>query len=182
MKFERQAIADLVVIHPQVFGDDRGFFLETRHEKKFLEAGIDAHFVQENHSMSRRGVLRGLHYQIQQQQGKLVRVVVGEVFDVAVDLRRSAPTFGKWVGVNLSAENKAIFWIPPGFAHGFYVLSETAQFVYSCTDFYAPQHERCVLWCDPDLAIKWPLDSSVPPTLSDKDKAGTPFRKAECYP
>ena len=182
MKFERQAIADLVVVYPQVFGDDRGFFLETRHEKRFAEAGIDAHFVQENHSMSRRGVLRGLHYQIHQPQGKLVRVVVGEVFDVAVDLRRSAPTFGKWVGVNLSAENKCSFWIPPGFAHGFYVLSETAQFVYSCTDFYAPQHERCVLWCDPDLAIKWPLDPSTPPTLSEKDKAGTPFSKAECYP
>ncbi len=182
MKFEPQPIPDLVLVMPEVFDDDRGFFMETWQAREFAGAGIDATFVQANHAKSKKGVLRGLHYQLRQPQGKLVRVTAGEVFDVAVDLRRSGPTFGKWVGVYLSAENKHSFWMPPGFAHGFYVTSDVAEFVYSCTDFYAPEDERCILWSDPDLAIEWPVNEAPPPVVSDKDATGTRFRDAECYP
>ena len=181
MKFVPTRIADVVVIEPQVFGDERGFFMETWRADKFAENGIVATFVQDNHSRSTQGVLRGLHYQIQQPQGKLARVISGEVFDVAVDMRKISPTFGQWVGEILSAENKKMLWVPPGFAHGFYVLSETAEFLYKCTDYYAPEHERCVRWDDPELAIDWPLIDGTMPLLSEKDLAGASFADAECY-
>lgn len=182
MRFLPTAIPEVCIIEPQVFGDERGFFMETYHRARFAAAGIDADFVQDNHSRSRRGTLRGLHYQIRQAQGKLVRVVQGTVFDVAVDMRRSSPTFGQWVGEILSAENKRQMWVPPGFAHGFYVLSDSADFVYKCTALYAPEHERCVRWDDAELAIAWPLVEGVPPLVSPKDAAGASFRDAECYP
>jgi len=173
-------IPDLLIFEPKVFGDDRGFFYESYNERAFFQAtGKDAHFVQDNHSRSTKGVLRGLHYQIKQTQGKLVRCVLGEVFDVAVDLRKSSPDFGKWVGVRLSAENKRQFWIPPKFAHGFLVLSETAEFLYKTTDYYAPEHERTILWNDPDLAIDWPLPGA--PNLSAKDQMGRLFLKADIF-
>lgn len=181
MEFVPTALPDVILIKPRVHGDTRGFFAETWHEKRFAEAGISASFVQDNHSRSARHILRGLHYQIQQPQGKLVRVVSGTVFDVAVDLRKSSTTFGRWVGVELSAENHRILWVPPGFAHGFVVLSESADFVYKCTDFWAPTHERSLLWNDPDLGIEWPLPSGVVPLLSPKDAAGVPFKNAECF-
>jgi len=174
-------IPDVVIIEPKVFGDDRGFFFESYNEKQFEEKiGIPAQFVQDNHSRSAQNVLRGLHYQIQQAQGKLVRAVVGEVFDVAVDIRRSSPTFGQWVGCSLSAENKRQLWVPPGFAHGFIVVSEIAEVLYKTTDYYAPQYERSILWNDPDLAIDWPLNGEQP-TLSKKDKDGQPFKSAEVF-
>ncbi|HWP95053.1 MAG TPA: dTDP-4-dehydrorhamnose 3,5-epimerase [Gammaproteobacteria bacterium] len=182
MEFVPLAIPDVVLVTPRVFGDDRGFFMETWEARKFTAAGIDAHFVQDNHSRSVRGTLRGLHYQIRQPQGKLVRVVDGAVFDVAVDLRRSSPSFGQWVGVTLSAENKQQLWIPPGFAHGFLVLSERADVIYKCTDFYAPEHERSLLWNDPTLAIDWPLAPGDVPLLSRKDSNGLPFEAIETYP
>jgi dTDP-4-dehydrorhamnose 3,5-epimerase len=182
MEFEPTAIPDVVLIRPKVFGDARGFFLESWEERKFAAAGIDAHFVQDNHSRSGRHILRGLHYQIQHPQGKLVRVVSGAVFDVAVDIRRSSPTFGRWVGVTLSAENHHMLWVPPGFAHGFVVLSDSADFLYRCTDFYAPQHERAVLWNDPDLGVKWPLPPGAEPVLSTKDAAAKHLREAEVFP
>ena len=179
MKVREMAIPDVLVIEPQVFGDDRGFFLESFNEKVWCEkASICAHFVQDNHSRSAKGVLRGLHYQIQQPQGKLVRVVVGEVFDVAVDLRKGSKTFGQWVGIHLSAEEKQQFWVPAGFAHGFIVLSESAEFLYKTTDYYAPEYERCIRWDDPDLAIAWPI---AEPVLSNKDRAGTLLREAEVF-
>ena len=179
MKVREMAIPDVLVIEPQVFGDDRGFFLESFNEKVWCEkAGICAHFVQDNHSRSAKGVLRGLHYQIQQPQGKLVRVVVGEVFDVAVDLRKGSKTFGQWVGIHLSAEEKQQFWVPAGFAHGFIVLSESAEFLYKTTDYYAPEYERCIRWDDPDLAIAWPI---AEPVLSNKDRAGKLLREAEVF-
>lgn len=181
MKFLPTCIPGLVVIEPTVFGDERGFFMETYHAAKFKDAGITANFVQDNHSKSGRGILRGLHYQIQHAQGKLVRVVSGEVFDVAVDLRHDSPTCGQWVGEVLSAENKRMLWVPPGFAHGFLVTSESAEFVYKCTDFYAPQHERAVRWDDPDLNIAWPLPNGVPPLVSAKDAAGVLFKDAELF-
>lgn len=181
MKFIETAISGPLIIEPQVFGDDRGFFMETWQRRRFAEAGIDLDFVQDNHSRSGKGILRGLHYQIRQPQGKLVRVVSGEVFDVAVDLRRSSATFGQWVGVHLSAENKRMFWVPPGFAHGFYVTSDGAEFLYKCTDYWAPEFERSLAWDDPDLAIDWPLVDGAPPLLSGKDAAGTSFKKAECF-
>jgi dTDP-4-dehydrorhamnose 3,5-epimerase len=174
------AIADVLLIEPKVFGDPRGFFLESWNAKSFAEAGIAATFVQDNHSRSPRGVLRGLHYQIRQPQGKLVRVVAGEVFDVAVDLRRASPTFARWVGERLSADNKRMLWIPPGFAHGFLVLSESADFLYKTTDYYAPEHERVLAWNDPELGIKWPLAGT--PTLSGRDAVGTRLRDAEVFP
>ena len=181
MKIQKTAIPDLLIIEPQVFGDDRGFFYESYNQKKLADvAGITEDFVQDNHSRSAKNVLRGLHYQIQQPQGKLVRVVVGEVYDVAVDMRRASATFGQWAGVYLSASNKRMLWVPPGFAHGFLVVSDHAEFLYKTTDFYAPQYERSLLWNDPDLAIEWPLSS--PPTLSAKDAAGTPFKHAEAFP
>jgi dTDP-4-dehydrorhamnose 3,5-epimerase len=173
------AIADVLLIEPKVFGDPRGFFLESWNAKAFAEAGIAAAFVQDNHSRSPRGVLRGLHYQIRQPQGKLVRVVAGEVFDVAVDLRRASSTFGRWVGERLSADNKRMLWIPPGLAHGFLVLSESADFLYKTTDYYAPEHERVLAWNDPELGIKWPLAGT--PTLSARDAAGTRLNDAELF-
>ena len=179
MKVQPTQIAGVLIVEPDVFGDDRGFFLESFNERAMREIGIDAHFVQDNHSRSQRNVLRGLHYQIHQPQGKLVRVVRGTVFDVAVDLRRDSPAFGKWVGVELSAENKRIFWLPPGMAHGFVVLSDSADFLYKATDYYAPQFERTILWNDPDLGIAWPLAGE--PVLSAKDAAGLPFREAEVF-
>lgn len=182
MRFLPTAIPEVIVVEPQVFGDERGFFMETYHRARFAAAGIDVEFVQDNHSRSVQGTLRGLHYQIRQAQGKLVRVVQGGVFDVAVDMRRSSPTFGQWVGEILSAENKRQMWVPPGFAHGFYVLSDSADFVYKCTELYAPEHERCVRWDDADLAIDWPLSDAAMPLVSAKDAAGGPFRTAECYP
>ncbi|QIR36515.1 dTDP-4-dehydrorhamnose 3,5-epimerase [Tolypothrix sp. PCC 7910] len=180
MQITKTEIADLLVIEPQVFGDERGFFYESYNEKVWQEkVGINEHFFQDNHSRSGKNILRGLHYQIQQPQGKLVRVVVGAVFDVAVDLRKSSKTFGQWVGTDLTAENKRLLWIPPGFAHGFLVLSEYAEFLYKTTEYYAPQHERTILWNDPDLAIAWPI--AAEPILSAKDKAGKLFRDAEVY-
>jgi dTDP-4-dehydrorhamnose 3,5-epimerase len=182
MEYESTAIPDVVVIRPKVFGDARGFFFESWEERKFAAAGLTAKFVQDNHSRSAQNILRGLHYQTQQTQGKLVRVVTGKVFDVAVDLRRSSPTFGRWVGVVLSDENHQMLWVPPGFAHGFLVLSEFADFVYRCTDFWAPAHERTLAWNDPDIDVRWPLPSGVEPVLSAKDAIGVRFRDAECLP
>ena len=174
-------IPDVLLFKPKVFGDARGFFLETFRTSWFEERNINANFVQDNHSSSARGVLRGLHYQIQNPQGKLVRVTAGEVYDVAVDLRKSSPTFGKSVGVYLSAENKNILWIPPGFAHGFLVLSEHAEFNYKCTEYYAPEHDRSLLWNDPALKIDWPLGDIVTPVLSAKDQAALPLAQAETF-
>ena len=177
MRATPTAIPDVLVIEPKVFGDERGFFYESYNEKAFHEAtGLDVQFVQDNHSKSARNVLRGLHYQVQQPQGKLVRVVQGEVFDVAVDIRKDSKTYGQWVGEILSADNKKQFWIPPGLAHGFVVLSETAEFLYKTTDYYAPAHERSIAWNDPNLAIAWPIDGM--PSLSAKDAAGIAFRGA----
>lgn len=177
MRATPTAIADVLLLEPKVFGDDRGFFYESFNEKAFGEAtGVDVRFVQDNHSKSARNVLRGLHYQVQQPQGKLVRVVQGEVFDVAVDIRKGSKTYGQWVGEILSAENKKQLWIPAGLAHGFVVLSETAEFLYKTTDYYAPAHERCIAWNDPELAIEWPIDGV--PVLSAKDAAGMSLAQA----
>jgi dTDP-4-dehydrorhamnose 3,5-epimerase len=181
MKITPTALPDVLLIEPRVFGDARGFFMETYQAKVFAGAGIEANFVQDNHSGSQRGILRGLHYQIRQPQGKLVRVVVGAVYDVVVDLRRSSPTFGRWLGLELSAENKLQLWIPPGFAHGFYVTSEWAEFTYKTTDFYAPEWERTLLWNDSDLAITWPLLDGSLPALSAKDVKGTCIKDAELF-
>ena len=181
MKATPTAIADVLLIEPRVFGDDRGFFYESFNRSAFGEAsGIDVDFVQDNHSKSARNVLRGLHYQIKQPQGKLVRVVAGEVYDVAVDLRRSSPTFGCWVGEILSADNKRQLWIPAGMAHGFVVLSESAEFLYKTTDYWAPEHERCIAWNDPTLAIAWPPLNGEP-QLSGKDAKGLSFLQAEVF-
>jgi dTDP-4-dehydrorhamnose 3,5-epimerase len=180
MNVVRTAIPDVVVVEPKVFGDARGFFLESWNARAFAVAGIRAEFVQDNHARSARNVLRGLHYQIRQPQGKLVRAVAGEIFDVAVDLRRSSPTFGRWVGVNLSADNKRMAWVPAGFAHGYLVLSDVAEVLYKATDYYAPEHERSIVWNDPDVGITWPITGA--PVLSAKDAAGVRFRDAEAYP
>ena len=180
MEFVPTALPDVVLIKPKVFGDPRGFFMETYREDRFSEAGISQHFVQENHSASSRGVLRGLHYQLRQTQGKLVRAIAGEIYDVAVDIRRSSPTFGQWVGIILSAENKHQLWVPGGFAHGFYVLSERAEVVYKVTDYYAPEWERSILWNDLKIGIEWPLNG-VDPVLSQKDAAGKPLADAEIF-
>jgi dTDP-4-dehydrorhamnose 3,5-epimerase len=180
MNLIKTDIADVVLLEPKVFGDDRGFFYESWNARTLAGLGIDATFVQDNHSLSQRGVLRGLHYQIKQPQGKLVRVVAGEVYDVAVDLRRSSPTFGKWVGFLLSAENKRMVWIPPGFAHGFCVTSMTAEFLYKTTHYYNPEHERALLWNDPALNIPWPLNGTEP-QLAAKDKAGSLLKDAEVF-
>lgn len=180
MKVMPTEIPDVLIVEPKVFGDERGFFFESFNQKQFAAlTGIDKNFVQDNHSLSSRGVLRGLHYQIKQPQGKLVRVVCGEVFDVAVDLRKSSTTFGHWIGVNLSAENKRQLWIPEGFAHGFVVLSETAEFLYKTTDYYAPEHERCIRWNDADLAIDWQYDEKL--RVSEKDSKGVLFSQAEMF-
>lgn len=183
MNVIRTSLVDLLLIEPRVFGDDRGFFFESFNAKTFREAtGVDAAFVQDNHSHSARGVLRGLHYQIQQAQGKLVRAVSGEVFDAVVDLRRSSPTFGRWEGFVLSAQNKRMLWVPPGFGHGYLVLSDAADFLYKTTDYWAPEHERCIRWNDPQLGVQWPLPDGRAPTLSGKDAQGTAFADAEVYP
>ena len=174
-------IPEVLIIEPKIFGDERGFFFESFNHKAFVEkTGVTAEFVQDNHSKSSKNVLRGLHYQMQQPQGKLLRVVSGEIFDVAVDIRKSSPTFGQWVGCMLSAENKQQLWVPAGFAHGFLVVSETAEVLYKTTDYYAPSHERCILWNDPDLAIDWPLDGAKP-ILSAKDQAGQTLKRAQVF-
>jgi dTDP-4-dehydrorhamnose 3,5-epimerase len=180
MHASRTKIPDVLVLDPAVFSDERGFFMETWHRQRFAGLGIDCELVQDNHSRSVKGTLRGLHYQIRQPQGKLVRVTLGEIFDVAVDIRRSSPTFGQWVGTRLSADNKRMLWIPPGFAHGFYVTAEVAEVQYKCSDYYAPAHERCIQWDDRQLAVDWPL--SGPPLLSDRDRLeGRPLASAECF-
>lgn len=180
MKAIPTALPEVLLIEPKVFGDERGFFFESFNARAFAAAtGCERAFVQDNHSRSARGVLRGLHYQIRQPQGKLVRVTAGEVFDVAVDLRRGSATFGRWVGERLSAENKRQMWVPEGFGHGFLVLSDYAEFLYKTTDYYAPEHERCIRWDDPDLAVAWPLEDA--PLLSARDAKGTPFREAELF-
>lgn len=180
MKVTPTSLPEVLLIEPQVFGDERGFFFESFNERAFAEkTGIQAKFVQDNHSRSAKNVLRGLHYQIKQPQGKLVRVISGEVFDVAVDLRKSSPTFGNWASTNLSAENKHMLWVPEGFAHGFLVLSESAEFLYKTTNYYAPAHERCVVWNDPDIGIQWPLQDV--PLLSAKDRQGCSLRNAEVF-
>ncbi|MFB2935032.1 dTDP-4-dehydrorhamnose 3,5-epimerase [Aerosakkonemataceae cyanobacterium BLCC-F154] len=180
MKVLVTEIPDVMLIEPKVFGDSRGFFFESFNQRVFAEkTGVEVNFVQDNHSRSSQNVLRGLHYQIQQPQGKLLRVVLGEIFDVAVDIRKSSPTFGQWVGYLLSAENQRQLWIPAGFAHGFLVVSEVAEVLYKTTEYYAPEHERCILWNDRDLAIAWPLKSE--PILSAKDQAGQPLKMAEVF-
>lgn len=179
MKVIETRLPGVLLLEPKVFGDARGFFMESYNKREMSEAGIAQDFVQDNHSRSAKGVLRGLHYQIRQPQGKLVRVASGEVYDVAVDMRRGSPSFGQWTGMRLSAENKLMAWIPPGFAHGFYVLSDVAEFLYKTTDYYAPEHERSLLWNDPALAIDWPLDGE--PGLSEKDRLGKPLDQAETF-
>ena len=180
MKIIPTTIPDVLIIEPKVFGDERGFFFESFNEKAWKEqTGVDARFVQHNHSRSKGGVLRGLHYQILNPQGKLVRVVCGEVFDVAVDIRKNSPTFGQWFGTILSAENKLQMWVPAGFAHGFYVTSDYAEFLYLTTNFYSPENERCIAWNDPDLNITWPLNEE--PSVSDKDRHGKTFKDAELF-
>ena len=182
MRFIPTRIPDVSCIEPTVFGDDRGFLMETWQSAKFAAAGIVATFVQDNHSRSRRGTLRGLHYQLNHPQGKLVRCVAGSVFDVAVDLRRGSPTFGQWVGQELSAENRRELWVPAGFAHGFLVLSESADVVYKCSDYYDPSSERTLAWNDPEVGIRWPIPPGVEILLSAKDQGGVSLRNAECYP
>jgi dTDP-4-dehydrorhamnose 3,5-epimerase len=180
MKATPTQLPEVLLIEPKVFGDSRGFFFESWNEKAFEHAGVHARFVQDNHSRSEKGVLRGLHYQIRQPQGKLVRVVTGEIFDVAVDIRRSSPMFGRWTGVRLSAETHSMVWVPVGFAHGFCVLSESAEVLYKATDFYAPEHERCILWNDQEIGISWPPLGV--PKLSKKDATGVRLRDAEVFP
>jgi dTDP-4-dehydrorhamnose 3,5-epimerase len=180
MQVVQTAISDVLILEPKVFGDDRGFFFESFNQQIFQSfTGVKAHFVQDNHSKSAANVLRGLHYQIEQAQGKLVRVTAGEVFDVAVDIRRQSATFGKWVGVHLSAENKRQMWIPPGFAHGFVVLHDNTEVLYKTTDYYAPQHERCIRWDDPAIGIEWPIRQA--PILSGKDQQGLALSQAEVF-
>lgn len=182
MKVTRTAVPDVLVLEPKVFGDERGFFLESYNKRTFQAAtGLDVGFVQDNHSRSVRNVVRGLHYQILRPQGKLVWAVIGEIYDVAVDLRKSSPTFGRQVGMRLSAESHQMAWIPAGFAHGFLVMSEVAEVLYKTTDFYAPEHERTLLWNDPDLHIDWPLEAGALPLLAAKDLSGRPLKSAEVY-
>lgn len=182
MIIEKTSLPEVVIVKVDVHGDDRGFFMETWHERRFAEAGIDLPFVQDNYSRSSRHTLRGLHYQVEQAQGKLVRVLEGEAFDVAVDLRRFSDTYGQWTGHTLSADNREALWIPPGFAHGFLALSDTVGLAYKCTDFYAPEHERVIRWDDPNLAIDWPLPEGVEPILSPRDAAAPSFESAPKYP
>lgn len=180
MNIIKTKIPDVMILEPAVYGDERGFFFESFNTQAFQqETGLKHQFVQDNHSRSAKNVLRGLHYQIKQPQGKLVRVVQGEVFDVAVDIRKSSSTFGQWVGEHLSAENKKMFWVPPGFAHGFVVLSDTAEFLYKTTDYYAPEYERCIIWNDPEINIDWSIEGV--PLLSDKDKTGSRLKEAEVF-
>ena len=180
MKVVHTALPDVLILEPKVFADSRGFFLENYNKRAFIEAtGLDVEFVQDNHSRSLKNVLRGLHYQVRQPQGKLVRVTQGEIWDVAVDIRRSSPRFGKWVAFTLSADSKQMAWIPAGFAHGFLVTSDAAEVQYKTTGYYAPEHERTILWSDPELAIPWPLAGE--PVMADKDRRGTPLAAAETY-
>ncbi|QGQ70020.1 dTDP-4-dehydrorhamnose 3,5-epimerase [Halomonas sp. PA16-9] len=181
MQYEKLAIPDVVLLTPKVFGDERGFFMETFRQSEFEQHCGNYQFVQDNHSKSAHGILRGLHYQYKQPQGKLVRVTQGEVFDVAVDMRVSSPTYGQWVGARLSAENKQMLWVPPGFAHGFYVISNEAEFQYKCTDYYAPGDEISILWSDDTLAIEWPLVEEKAPLLSEKDAEGMAFEQAPTF-
>ena len=182
MQATPSAIPEVILLEPKVFGDERGFFLESWNRRNFAQLGIDHDFVQDNHSRSAQGILRGLHYQTEHTQGKLVRVVAGEVFDVAVDMRRASPTFGRWVGYMLSAANRRMLWVPPGFAHGFYVTSaEGAEFLYKCTDYYDPAHEVSVRWDDPTIGIEWPLVDGRAPALSAKDAAGVEFGVAPAF-
>lgn len=180
MKVTQTRLPEVLLVQPRVFGDSRGFFFESWNAREFERARIPATFVQDNHSRSAKGVLRGLHYQVRQPQGKLVRVIAGEIFDVAVDIRRGSPTFGKWEGAQLSAESKTMLWVPIGFAHGFYVLSDFAEVLYKATEFYAPEHERCILWSDPEIGIEWPISGT--PLLSPKDAAGQRLRDAQVFP
>ena len=182
MKVVATAIPDIKIIEPRVFGDHRGFFIETWNDQRFRDHGIDASFVQDNFSFSKHGTLRGLHYQIEQTQGKLMRVVHGEIYDVCVDVRRGSATFGQWVGVTLSAENHRSLWVPPGFAHGFFVTSESAAFEYKCTDYYAKAHERTLLWNDPALNIDWPIPEGLDPLIADKDREGKILLEADVFP
>jgi dTDP-4-dehydrorhamnose 3,5-epimerase len=181
MQFSSAKLPGVILVEPKVFEDERGFFFESYHEQRFLEQNLSLNFCQDNHSRSKKGALRGMHYQIRQAQGKLVRVILGEIYDVAVDLRKSSPTFGQWMGLHLSAENKKQLYIPPGFAHGFYVVSEWAEVLYKATDYYAPQWERTLLWNDPQINISWPLSPEEQPLLSPKDAAGIPLEQAEVY-
>lgn len=181
MKIIPTNIPDVLILEPQVFGDARGFFLETWNAKTFAERGLNLNFVQDNHSRSSQGILRGMHYQIKHPQGKLVRVTSGMVFDVAVDLRQASPTFGQWAGAELSADNHRMLWVPPGFAHGFYVMSEAADFLYKCTDFYAPEYDRSLHWNDPTVGIEWPLVNGTEPTISAKDAAGKSWQEADKF-
>ena len=181
MKVTDTRLPEVKIIDPVVRGDERGFFVETWNARAYAEAGLDATFVQDNHSRSARGVLRGLHYQIRQPQGKLVRVVAGRAWDVAVDIRRASPRFGQWVGVELSAANKRLLWVPPGFAHGFLALEDGTDFVYKCSDFYAPEHERSILWSDPAIGIDWPLAGIGDPVVAAKDQAGKLLAEADVF-
>jgi dTDP-4-dehydrorhamnose 3,5-epimerase len=181
MKVTPGQLPEILLLEPRVFGDDRGFFLESYNKRTFRElTGVAAEFVQDNHSRSARNVLRGLHYQLKQAQGKLIRVVAGEIFDVAVDLRHSSPHFGRWMGQRLSSQNKRMLWIPAGFAHGFLALADSTEVLYKTTDYYAPEHERCVSWNDPDIGIEWPLAGT--PLVSDKDRRGVGLKDAEVFP
>jgi dTDP-4-dehydrorhamnose 3,5-epimerase len=182
MEFVPTSIPDVILVKPRVFGDARGYFFESWEAQKFARGGLELQFCQDNENLSGRHVLRGLHYQLRKPQGKLVRVVTGAVWDIAVDLRRSSPTFGKWVGAELNDENHHMLWVPPGFAHGFFVLSETTRFLYKCTDFYAPEDEQAIAWNDPDLQIDWRLPAGVEPNLSARDRAAGAFRSALTYP
>jgi dTDP-4-dehydrorhamnose 3,5-epimerase len=182
VEFTPTALPEVILIRPRVFEDPRGFFFENWRADKFASAGIHATFLQDNHSHSKRHTLRGLHFQIQQPQGKLVRVTRGEAFDVAVDIRRSSPRFGQWVGVRLTEANRQMLWVPPGFAHGYLALSEVVDFLYKCTDVYAPQHERAIRWNDPKIGIQWPLPAGIAPLLSAPDAAAPLFADADCYP
>ncbi len=181
MKFVPTVIPEVIIIEPEVFGDDRGFFMETYRADVVDGLTGGKPFVQDNHSKSSKGILRGLHYQVEKTQGKLIRVIAGEVFDVAVDMRRHSATFGKWVGTTISAENKRQLWVPEGFAHGFYVTSDSAEFVYKCTDYYAPEYDRSLVWNDPAIGIEWPLIKNQPPILSVKDEAGRLFCEADTF-
>jgi dTDP-4-dehydrorhamnose 3,5-epimerase len=182
MEFVPTSIPDVILVKPRVFGDARGYFFESWEARKFARGGLDLQFCQDNENLSGRHVLRGLHYQLTKPQGKLVRVVTGAVWDIAVDMRRSSPTFGKWVGAELNDENHHMLWVPPGFAHGFVVLSETTRFLYKCTDFYAPEDEQAIAWNDPDLQIDWRLPAGIEPNLSARDRAAGRFRSAPTYP
>jgi len=181
MKYTKLNIPDIILIQPQIFGDHRGFFMETFRDEEFRENVADITFVQENHSKSTQGILRGLHYQIKQPQGKLVRVISGKVFDVAVDIRKSSPFFGRWTGVTLSAEDKKMLWVPPGFAHGFYAISREAEFLYKCTNYYAPEYERIIMWNESSIAIDWPIIPGTSPILSQKDGLGSTLENAEVF-